>query len=109
MHAYIHTYMHACIHTYIHPYIHAYIPGKVANTVKALWTVPSSQISKEEHTEFYRFISKAWDEPRYTIQLNTDAPIAVRSILYIPTVCLSACLSACLSVCLFFVYKVHID
>ena len=60
--------------------------GKVANNVKALWTVPASQITPQEHTDFYRFISHAWDEPRYTIQLAADAPISVRSLLYIPTV-----------------------
>ncbi len=45
-----------------------------------------SSITKEQHTEFYRFISNAWDEPRFVIQMATDAPLHVRALLYVPTV-----------------------
>lgn len=62
------------------------VNGKVVNTVKALWTLPASQIKQEEHVEFYRFISNAWDEPRYTITMNVDAPLSVRALLYVPTI-----------------------
>eukprot|EP00042_Codosiga_hollandica_P045596 m.465976 g.465976 ORF g.465976 m.465976 type:complete len:696 (-) comp57057_c0_seq1:99-2186(-) len=63
-----------------------HLNGAVENTVKPLWTVPANQITEKEHSEFYQFIAKAWDEPKYTIQMSADAPISVRALLYIPTI-----------------------
>ena len=66
----------------------AYANGcsRTVNTVKPLWTLPPNQITKEQHRDFYQFISNSWDDPRYTIMMNVDAPISVKSLLYIPTV-----------------------
>ena len=34
--------------------------------------------------EFYRFISNAFDKPRYHLHFKADAPLNIRSIFYIP-------------------------
>lgn len=58
--------------------------GQKVNTVKALWTLPPSQISEADHKEFYQFIAHAYDEPLFHFQYNADSPINVRALFYIP-------------------------
>eukprot|EP01117_Protostelium_nocturnum_P009321 TRINITY_DN3338_c1_g1_i2.p1 TRINITY_DN3338_c1_g1~~TRINITY_DN3338_c1_g1_i2.p1 ORF type:complete len:590 (+),score=252.31 TRINITY_DN3338_c1_g1_i2:74-1843(+) len=59
--------------------------GNQINTVKPLWTMQKSQITAEEHKEFYRFISKAYDDPMMHLHFSTDSPISIRSLLYVGT------------------------
>ncbi|MBS1262683.1 MAG: Chaperone protein HtpG [Calditrichaeota bacterium] len=54
------------------------------NTVKPLWTKGASEIGDDELTEFYRFVANAHDEPIYHLQFNADAPLAIRSLLFVP-------------------------
>ncbi len=58
--------------------------GHIVNTVKALWTMSKSEITEKDHTDFYQFIAHAFDEPRYHLQVSTDSPINIRSLLYVP-------------------------
>jgi len=58
--------------------------GKPINTIGALWTKNPQEVSPEEHKEFYQFISKAYDAPQYTLHFQTDMPLNLRSIFYIP-------------------------
>jgi TNF receptor-associated protein 1 len=58
--------------------------GDVINAVKALWTLPKNDISPEQHTEFYKFISGAFDEPMYNMHFVTDTPLSLKSLLYFP-------------------------
>jgi len=57
--------------------------GDKVNTVKALWTMPKSQISEEDHKQFYQFIAHAYDSPTYTLHFGTDTPINIRSLFYV--------------------------
>ncbi|KAJ2593632.1 hypothetical protein H4R99_006036 [Coemansia sp. RSA 1722] len=59
--------------------------GEKVNTVDALWTKDKNSISDEDHTNFYRFVSHAWDEPAYHLVYKADGPLSIRSILYVPT------------------------
>ncbi|EGG14777.1 heat shock protein Hsp90 family protein [Cavenderia fasciculata] len=59
--------------------------GQAVNTIKALWTLNKSQVTDEEHKEFYQFISKSYDTPNYKIHFATDTPLTIRSIFYIPS------------------------
>ncbi|KAH8554842.1 Hsp90 protein-domain-containing protein [Umbelopsis sp. PMI_123] len=61
-----------------------YLNGGKVNTVEPLWTKEKNSVTDEQHKEFYRFISNAWDEPQYTLHYKTDAPITISSILYVP-------------------------
>jgi len=61
-----------------------YVDGERVNTVEAIWSKSKSEVSTEQHNEFYQYVAQAWDEPRYALHFNTDAPIAINSILYVP-------------------------
>lgn len=57
--------------------------GKV-NTVEALWMKGKDEISNEEHIDFYKFISGAYDSPMLRLHYAVDAPMEVRALLYVP-------------------------
>ncbi|KAL9972932.1 hypothetical protein ACROYT_G019332 [Oculina patagonica] len=61
-----------------------YLDGTCINTIQPLWMLDPKDISNEEHEEFYQFIAKTYDKPRYTLHYKTDAPLNIRSIFYIP-------------------------
>ncbi|KAF4744755.1 TNF receptor-associated protein 1, mitochondrial [Perkinsus olseni] len=53
------------------------------NKNDALWTRTSA--TEEEHTNFYRFLSgSSYGEPMYSLMYHTDAPLAIKSVFYIP-------------------------
>ncbi len=58
--------------------------GERTNTVEALWLKNRSEITDEQYNEFYKFIAHAWDEPRYRLHFNADAPLAIHSLLFVP-------------------------
>ncbi|MGB0372937.1 MAG: molecular chaperone HtpG [Opitutales bacterium] len=55
------------------------------NTVQAIWLRSKSEIKEEEYKEFYKFQSNAFDEPLTWMHFSADAPLAINSILYVPT------------------------
>ncbi|KAI8318789.1 molecular chaperone of HSP90 family [Martensiomyces pterosporus] len=61
------------------------VNGEKVNTVEALWTKDKSSITEEEHADFYRFVSHAWDEPMYHLVYKAEAPLSIQSILYAPS------------------------
>ena len=61
------------------------VDGKTVNTVQAIWTKSPSEISDEEYTEFYKFISNGLDEPMYRLHFSADAPLAINALLYVPS------------------------
>lgn len=54
------------------------------NSIKPLWLMEPKEVTKEQHIEFYKFISNSYDKPRFTLHYKTDAPLSIRSILYVP-------------------------
>ena len=60
------------------------IDGEQVNTVQPLWTKPKSEISDDEMKEFYRFVANTFDDPTYSFHFNADAPLAIRSLLFVP-------------------------
>jgi len=59
------------------------VGGDTINTVQALWTKGKQEIKEEEYKEFYRFIGNAMDEPRYILHFTADAPLAIKSLLFV--------------------------
>lgn len=57
--------------------------GKV-NTVDALWMKEKNEITNEEHIDFYKFISGSYDSPMLRLHYTIDAPMSIRSLLYVP-------------------------
>lgn len=58
--------------------------GEHINKVEALWRKAKSDITDEQYTEFYKFIGKAWDEPRYRMHFSADAPLEINALLFVP-------------------------
>lgn len=62
-----------------------FLNGKKVNVVQPLWLMNSSDVTDEMHHEFYKFISKAYDSPRFHLHYKTDSPLSIRSIFYFPS------------------------
>ena len=58
--------------------------GTAVNTVQAIWTRNKSEITAEEYDEFYRYVGHDSDAPLYHLHFSTDAPLSIRSLLFIP-------------------------
>lgn len=54
------------------------------NTVEALWRKPKNEITDEQYSEFYKFVGRAWDEPRYRMHFSADAPLEINALLFVP-------------------------
>lgn len=51
----------------------------------AIWLKNKDQVDDQTHTEFYRSLSNAMDEPMSRIHYHTDVPLAMHVLLYVPT------------------------
>jgi TNF receptor-associated protein 1 len=60
------------------------LDGDRVNTVEALWLKNRSEVTDEQYSEFYKFIAHAWDEPRYRLHFNADAPLVINSLVFVP-------------------------
>ena len=54
------------------------------NTVQAIWTRNKSEIKEEEYNEFYEYIGHDTEPPLYRLHFNADAPLSIRSLLFVP-------------------------
>ena len=54
------------------------------NTVSAIWREPKSSVTKEQYTEFYKYLSFDSEEPLEIIHTSVDAPIQFGALLFIP-------------------------
>ncbi len=58
---------------------------RVINRRTALWRQTPQGVEAEQYTEFYKQLTFDFEEPLLHIHLVTDAPVNMRSILYIPS------------------------
>ncbi|XP_077520855.1 TNF receptor associated protein 1 [Amblyomma americanum] len=61
-----------------------YLNGQRANTLQALWLLEPRDVTQAQHDEFYRYLSGAFDVPRFTVHFCTDVPLSIRCLLYVP-------------------------
>ncbi|XP_026326821.1 heat shock protein 75 kDa, mitochondrial [Hyposmocoma kahamanoa] len=61
-----------------------YLNEEQINQIKPLWLMEPKEVTNEQHIEFYKFISNAYDKPRFTLHYKTDAPLSIRAVLYVP-------------------------
>ncbi|KAI1320097.1 TNF receptor-associated protein 1, mitochondrial [Mortierella claussenii] len=61
-----------------------HLNNKKVNAVQPLWTKDKSEISEQDHIEFYRYVAGAWDNPQFKLVYKTDSPLAISSLLYVP-------------------------
>jgi molecular chaperone HtpG len=62
------------------------VNGEVANRSAAIWTLPKSQITEEQHAEFYHHVTGGYEgeKPLLTVHLSIDAPVQFHALLYVP-------------------------
>lgn len=59
--------------------------GKRVNTVQAIWARSKSSVTEEEYKEFYEYLAHDTEAPRYRLHFTADAPIAIQSLLFVPS------------------------
>lgn len=62
-----------------------YLNGKKVNTMKALWSVDPKEVTKDEHSEFYKYLTNGFDDPLETYHFRVDAPVDIKALFYIPS------------------------
>jgi len=60
--------------------------SEVVNAGSALWTLPKSEISPEQYTEFYRHVSHSPDEPWLTLHNKNEGKLDFTNLLFIPSI-----------------------
>lgn len=61
-----------------------YLNGEEVNTIDAIWTRSKNTVTEDEHTQFYRYISNAFDTPPMRMHFTTDVPLAINALFYMP-------------------------
>src|SRR6185436_7700548 len=59
--------------------------AKTVNTVQAIWGRNKNEIKEEEYEEFYKYIGHDVAKPLYRLHFTADAPLAIQSLLYVPS------------------------
>lgn len=57
---------------------------ELVNDMKPIWMRKSSEIEEKEYNEFYKSLSKDYDEPMAYSHFTAEGEVTFRSILYIP-------------------------
>lgn len=61
------------------------LEGETLNEQKPIWVEPKNQITEEQHTGFYQWLTHHSEEkPLWHLHLSSDSPIQFHSILYCP-------------------------
>ena len=54
------------------------------NSMKAIWTRPSSEVSDDEYKEFYKHVSHDWSDPLDRISFKAEGTFEYSALLYVP-------------------------
>ncbi len=61
------------------------LDDEALNSASAIWTRASKDITEEQHTEFYRHVSHAFDEPWHVMHNRVEGAVNHTSLLYVPS------------------------
>jgi molecular chaperone HtpG len=63
-----------------------YVNDEQSNRSRALWTLPKSQVTEEQHAELFRHVTGAGEDekPMLTVHWSVDAPVQFHALLYVP-------------------------
>jgi HSP90 family molecular chaperone len=61
-----------------------FLNGKPVNTITAIWVKQPQTVTEQEHKDFYQFIAKAYDAPKYVLHFMTDMPLQLQALFYVP-------------------------
>jgi HSP90 family molecular chaperone len=62
-----------------------YVGDKVANRQAALWRQSPQEVEAKQYLEFYKQLTLDFEEPLLYVHIVADAPVNMRSILYVPS------------------------
>jgi molecular chaperone HtpG len=54
------------------------------NTVTAIWREPKTSNTKEQYSEFFKFIAHQQDDPLTWLHFSADVPLQFHSLLFVP-------------------------
>jgi len=62
------------------------VDGETVNRSAALWRMSRSEVSAEQHREFYKHLTggRLGEEPLLTVHYSVDAPVQFSALLYVP-------------------------
>jgi len=55
------------------------------NSMKAIWKRSPDEVSDEEYNEFFKHVSKAWEDPAERLRFKVEGTIEFTGLLYIPS------------------------
>jgi len=55
------------------------------NSMKAIWARPKDEVSEDEYREFYKHISRDWNDPLEHVSVHIEGNFEARALLYIPS------------------------
>jgi molecular chaperone HtpG len=58
---------------------------RTLNSMKAIWTRPSSEVSEDEYKEFYKHISHDWNDPLTQFTTTIEGVMEAKALLYLPS------------------------
>lgn len=61
------------------------IKEETLNSMKAIWTQPKDEVSKEEHEEFYKHVAHDWNPPLDHLHMKFEGTTEYSALLYIPS------------------------
>jgi molecular chaperone HtpG len=62
-----------------------YLDAELVNRSSAIWALPKSQVTDEQHTEFFRRITGSDTQtPLLRVHTSVDAPVQFHALLYVP-------------------------
>jgi molecular chaperone HtpG len=61
-----------------------YVGDTIANRQTALWRQSPQEVEAEQYVEFYKQLTLDFEKPLLHIHIVADAPVNLRSILYVP-------------------------
>ncbi len=61
-----------------------YVGGEEVNTISALWHKNKNEITEEERTEFYKFISNDYNPPLGYLHLSIEGRVNFKALIFFP-------------------------
>ena len=61
------------------------VEDRTLNSMVPIWTRAQSEVKPEEYADFYKHISRDWNEPLDTLALQAEGRIEYRALLFLPS------------------------
>ncbi|MDR1048136.1 MAG: molecular chaperone HtpG [Synergistaceae bacterium] len=61
------------------------VEDEVVNSQKAIWRRAENEVTEDEYREFYRHLSRDWQEPLSRVVINAEGSVNFRGLLFFPS------------------------